>query len=93
MEEALWTRRGKDGSPIAYVVRDQLIPTASANDPATDYPSIDDELVNRTPITCTETFKSDSMLVLTYLRGCLGGTLMWVRVKHMKRSTKNDRLV
>ena len=50
IEEALSINRGKYGSPLAYVIRKPQIPPPLDDDPAVGYPSINDELVKRTPI-------------------------------------------
>jgi len=50
LEEYLATFRGVTGAPLSYVVRKQLIPPVGADDPATNYDTLDEEMISRAPI-------------------------------------------
>ena len=41
---------GKYESPLSYVIRESLIPPPLADNPAADYPPINDKFVKRMPI-------------------------------------------
>ena len=50
VEEYLRQFRGVDGTPLSYVVRQNLRPVGAALDPATNYPTLDEEIIARAPI-------------------------------------------
>lgn len=50
VEEYLRQFRGINGVPLSYVVRKDLIPTTAANDPSTNYSTLDEEMIARAPI-------------------------------------------
>ena len=50
VEEYLRQFRGVEGTPLSYVVRQTLMPVAAATDPATSYPTLDEEMIARAPI-------------------------------------------
>jgi len=62
IEAAHWTNCGKDGTPLKYVARKALKPLPERQDPSNGYPSIDDKLVDMSPIVLAGVFGTDKEL-------------------------------
>ena len=92
IEDYLRNCLGTTKVPLAWIIREQVVPLASADDPSTNYPTYAEELIaraphhnNADPPVYTQAYKDDNIIVFNKLASLLRDKDCWTYMQHATR--------
>ncbi len=97
IEDYLRNCLGKTKIPLAYIIRDQVVPTPHANDDADGYSSREDEMIARAPhmnadgLAHTDQYKEDNIAVFNKLSELMREKDCWTYMRSATR-TRDGRM-